>query len=81
MERRRIGRVLGAGRLMGRMIAKNRVMAHRKRRRRKTSEAQKDAAKEQKGLEEIQVELAGPFLFGEGSWGPCRGGKAGPCGP
>ena len=77
MERRRIGRILGAGRLMGRMIAKSRVMAHRKMRRRR-NEAHKGAAKEQKSLEEIQAEQADPFLFGEGSWGPCRGGKAGP---
>ena len=66
---------------MGRRIAKNRVMAHRKRRRRRRNEAHKGAAKEQESLEEIQVELAGPFLFDEGSWGPCRGGKAGPCDP
>ena len=35
----------------------------------------------QKNLEEIRVEQPGPFPFGEGSQGPCTGGKAGPYDP
>ena len=64
--RRRIGRVFGEG-LMERMMAKSKVMAHKERRRRRRNEPQTNDAKEQKGLEEIQVVPAAPFLFGEGS--------------
>ena len=67
--------------MMGRMSAKSMAMAHRKRRRRRKNEPQKVAAKEQKSLEEIRVEQAGPSPFGEGSWGPCTGEKAGPYDP
>ena len=78
-ERRKIGGVSEVS-LMGRMSAKSMVMVHhRKRRRRRKNE--KDAAKEQKSLEEIRVEQANPFLFGKGSLGPCTGGKAGPYDP
>ena len=49
--------------MMERMMAKSKVMAHKERR----NEPQKNVAKEQKGLGEIQVVPAAPFLFGEGS--------------
>ena len=66
---------------MERMSAMNMVTAHRKKRRRREIEPQMDVAKEQKSLEEIRVEQGGPSLFGEGSWGPCTGGKGGPYDP
>ena len=75
-ERRKIGRVSEAG-LMGRMSAKSMVMVHHRKRRGR----RKNAAKEQKNCEEIRVEQTGPCPFGEGSLGPCTGGKAGPYDP
>ena len=74
-ERRKIGRASEVG-LMEKMSAKSMATVQRKRRRRK-NEPQKDAAREQK----IRVEQTGPFLFGEGSLGPCTGGRARPCDP
>ena len=53
--------------MMERMMTKSKVMAHKERRRRRRNEPQTNDAKEQKGLEEIQVVPAAPFLFGEGS--------------
>ena len=53
--------------MMERMMAKSKVRAHKERRRRRRNEPQKNDAKEQKGLGEIQVVPAAPFLFGEGS--------------